>query len=163
MSRAIFEFLAEDHDRLEGLLNTALQEADPGSSAQYQEFRKGLLRHIGIEETIVFPAITRLQNGSPAEDAARLRLDHGAIVALLVPQPTPEIFTTLRTILDAHNACEEREGGIYDRIDALTGEEFQDILAQISARPELPVLPCKPLHEVLEPVRRAVERAGYRL
>jgi hypothetical protein len=79
----------------------------------YGEFRKGLLRHIGVEEKIVLPAIERLQGGRRAAVVDRLRLDHGAMVALMVPQPSPSIIATLRSILQVHNVLEEQEGGLY--------------------------------------------------
>ncbi len=154
-------FLSSDHDRLEELLQRALDSGDPVTSPDFAAFRAALLRHIGIEETIVFPAIARYQGGTPSPDAARLRADHGAIASLLVAEPTPAIFRMLRHILDGHNALEESPDGVYARIDALAGEEASALLSRIHAHPEVPVLPCKPLDAVRAPLRRAVERAGY--
>lgn len=43
--------------------------------------------------------------------AAKLRLDHGALAALLVPTPTPAIIVAIHTVLAAHNSLEEGPGG----------------------------------------------------
>jgi hypothetical protein len=91
------------------------------------EFRKGLFRHIAMEEKIVVPTIARLQDGRQAATAERLRLDHGALVALLVPPPTPSIVLTLRSILEVHNAFEEQEGGFYQLLEQLAGPEIEKV------------------------------------
>src|SRR5574342_573740 len=86
------EFLVEDHRRLDGLFQATV--AHPGSidDRAYAQFRAGLLRHIGMEEKILLPAAQRRRSGEPLPIAAKLRLDHGAIAALLVPTPTPRII-----------------------------------------------------------------------
>jgi len=42
-----------------------------------------------MEERILLPAAQRLRGGERLPIAARLRLDHGALAALLVPSATP--------------------------------------------------------------------------
>jgi iron-sulfur cluster repair protein YtfE (RIC family) len=79
----INHFLAEDHRRLEDL--RARASAGPGGLDlnAYGEFRAGLLRHIGMEESILIPAAQRARGGEPVPVAAKLRLDHAALAALL--------------------------------------------------------------------------------
>ena len=79
----------------------------------YAEFRKGLLRHIGMEENILLPVAQRARDGQPLPADGRLRLDHGALAALLVPTPTPTILGALRGILARHSALEEGPDGVY--------------------------------------------------
>ena len=129
----------------------------------YNEFRKGLLRHIGIEERIVLPAITRLQNGKQAAVAERLRLDHGALTALMVPPPSPAIVSTLRSILKGHNALEEQEGGLYLLLNGLAIDEEEVLLEKMRSTPEVPVMPYNEKRAILEVTRRALKRAGYKL
>jgi hypothetical protein len=114
----LFELLAADHARLDALLSAALA---PGGieRGSYDAFREGLLRHIAIEEKIVLPAAREARGGEPLPEARRLRIDHGAIAALLVPTPTPGIAAELRKILRPHNVVEEGEGGVYAACDAL--------------------------------------------
>jgi hypothetical protein len=82
MMGPIARYLADDHARLEALLTRGA--TDP---AAYADFRRGLLRHIGMEEEeILLPAAQRTRGGEPLPAAARLRLDHGALAALV---PTP--------------------------------------------------------------------------
>jgi hypothetical protein len=57
-----------------------------------------------MEEKILLPAAQRARGGEPLPVAARLRLDHGALAALLVPTPNPTILSALRGILARHNA-----------------------------------------------------------
>jgi hypothetical protein len=93
--------------------------------------------------------------------AATLRLDHGALAALLVPTPTPAIIAALRTVLAAHNALEEGRGGVYERCEQLAGTEANALLAQLHAAPEVPVAPYADGPQVMSVVRRALARAGY--
>jgi hypothetical protein len=160
---SVSDYLSADHDRLEILLARA--SATPGKMEMeaYEEFRRGLLRHISIEEKILLPAIARLQEGVPSRLAGRLRRDHGALAALLVPPPTPAIIRTLLAILGPHNALEESGEGVYSRLDKLAGEAVEKIVRQMIAAPEVRTMPHNPRPEVLEATRRALTRAGYQL
>jgi len=160
--REIYKYLANDHVRLDGLLKHSAASPEAVDTEMFTEFRRGLLRHIGIEEKIVLPAIARFQNGTQAEIAGRLRLDHGALVALLVPTPSQAIIKTIVSILEVHNALEEKEDGLYQLIDKLAGEETDDLLEEIKNYPEVPMNPYNDHHGVLDVARRAVERAGYK-
>ena len=91
MTRAIHRFLTDDHRRLDALLERAVADVQRFDHAAYAAFRGGLLRHIGLEEKILLPEAQRLRGGEPLAVAATLRLQHGAIAALLVPTPTPLI------------------------------------------------------------------------
>jgi hypothetical protein len=95
--------------------------------------------------------------------AATLRLDHGALAALLVPTPTPAIIGAIRTVLVAHNTLEEGPGGVYERCDELAGAEADALLAQLQAAPEVPVAPYADGPQVMGVVRRALVRAGYEI
>jgi len=61
----ITDFLLEDHRRLEALLQLAVAHADYVDQGAYDQFRAGLLRHIGREEKILLPAAQRLRDGEP--------------------------------------------------------------------------------------------------
>jgi hypothetical protein len=119
MSGPLTNVLADDHTRLDGLLQRAMAVGGAVDCAAYAEFRAGLLRHISLEEKILLPAAQRLQGGDPPPVAATLRLDHGALAALLVPTPTPAIIAAIRTILAAHNALEEGPGQTSSRLTLL--------------------------------------------
>jgi hypothetical protein len=159
----LYRFLADDHARLDGLLRRAVVNADRIDGAAYAEFRAGLLKHIGMEEKILLPAAQAARNGEALPIAAKLRLDHGAIAALLVPSPTPKIVAALRAILTAHNAVEEGPGGVYDTCERLAAEQAGRLLARLRAAPEVPVSPYNDSPRVLPATRRALERAGYAL
>ena len=149
---AIRDFLAADHDRLDALL------ARPRS---YEEFREGLLKHVGMEEMILLPAAKRLR-GRPAALAEKIRLDHGALTALLVPSPTPEIVAALRAILGPHNELEERAGdGLYDDCAAALGAQADLILAQLRSARDIPPAAHADGPRVMAVVRRALAAAGY--
>jgi hypothetical protein len=157
----LYQYLSDDHARLDGLLERAVVKPGLIDVEPYADFRKGLLRHIAVEEKIVLPAIARLQGGRQAAMAERLRLDHGAIVALLVPPPTPSIVLTIRSILEVHNVLEEQEGGLYQLFDQLAGPETGNLLSQLKTAPDVPVVPHNDRPGVLEATQRAVARAGY--
>ena len=162
MAGPLYRYLADDHRRLDTLLRTAVAGPDAMDMGPYAEFRKGLLRHIAIEEKIVIPAVSSGAPGKHSELAARLRLDHGALASLLVPPPSRSIIATIRTILSAHNPLEEGDGGLYELFEEVSGSD-PDMLRKLESAPDVPVLPHNGRPGVLEATRRAVERAGYEL
>lgn len=161
MRGSLYRYLSDDHIRLDGLLRSAAAGTGTIDMRPYAEFRKGLLRHISIEEKIVIPAIASGTAGEYAELAKRLRQDHGALVALLVPPPSHSIAASILTILAAHNPREEGEDGLYDIFERVTGPRHEEMLSRMQAAPEVPVLPHNEKPVALEAARRAVERAGY--
>lgn len=157
----VTDFLIEDHRRLEQLLQLAVADAGHVDQGAYDQFRAGLLRHIGMEEKILLPAAQRLRGGEPLPIASKLRLDHGAIASLLMPPPTAAIIATIRAVLKVHNTIEEGSGGLYETCDELADSESAQLLAKLQAAPELAVLPCSDSPAVMPAVQRALERAGY--
>ena len=157
------EFLVEDHRRLDGLLNSAMAHPGTLDDRAYGQFRAGLLRHIGMEEKILLPAAQRQRGGEPLSLAAKLRLDHGALAALLMPTPTPAILATIQGILVGHNVLEEGPAGLYETCDSLAGSEGETILATLRAAPEVAVMKYNDSPAVMNAVHRALERAGYHL
>jgi hypothetical protein len=138
-------FFGADHRRLDALLARATGEAGRVDLAAFGEFRAGLLRHIGMEEKVLFVAARRARGGAPLELAARLRVDHGAIAALLVPTPTPALVAELVSVLVPHNRREEEPGGVYDACDrALGPAEAERIVRELQAFPDVPL---KPYHD----------------
>jgi hypothetical protein len=161
MPGRIYRVLADDHARLDGLLQRAMTEAGAIDRAAYSEFRAGRLKHNGMEEKILLPAAQRVRGGGPLALAAKVRLDHGALAALLVPTLTPAIVAALRIILGAHNPLEEGPGGLYECCERLAGAEAETLLAQLRAAPEVPVAPHADGPQVMAVVCRALVRAGY--
>ncbi len=163
MPGVLYQYLSDDHVRmLDVLLERAV--ATPGTidMQPYSEFRNRLLRHISIEEKIVIPAIAKWQGGKKAAIAERLRLDHGAIVSLLVPLPTPSIILTLRAIFEVHNPREEEaQADLYELFEKLAGLETQTMLDELMATPAVLVLPHNGKPDAIETTRKAVARAGY--
>ena len=155
--------LTADHGRLAALLNAAAARPDAVDPVPYAEFRRGLLRHIAIEEKLLLPAAQAARDGAPLPVAARLRLDHGAIAALLVPSPTPAIVATLRHVLARHNPLEEGAEGLYAECDRLLAAQADAIAAEMEAYPEIPVSPHNDRPSVLPAVERALERAGLKM
>ena len=131
--------LAEDHDRLDALL--ARSVATPGvlDREPYGAFRAGLLRHIALEEKILFPALREALGGVPPPEWRRLRIDHGAIASLLVPPPTPELVAELRSILVPHNTFEESPEGLYVRADKLLAGGAEQLIERMRAYPPVRV------------------------
>jgi hypothetical protein len=136
---SISAFLSADHDRLDGLLEAALARPGEVDRSRYDEFRGGLLRHIALEEKILLPAARAARGGEPLVQERRLRIEHGAIAALLVPTPTPGIAAELRKILGPHNVIEDGAGGVYETCDALLAEESGGIVERMRAYPPVKV------------------------
>lgn len=157
----IARFLGEDHRRLEALLDRATADPERFDGEAYAEFREGLLRHIGMEERILLPAAQKRRGGEPLPGADRLRLQHGAIAALLVPTPTPDVVATIRHLLAAHNPLEEGPGAIYEAAEEALGDEVGAVVERLRAAPRVPVSPFADGAKVLAATRRALERAGF--
>lgn len=130
MGGPITEFLARDHARLDALLAQAVARPGQIDLAAFGGFREGLLRHIAWEEKILLPAATAARGGAPPPLARRLRVEHGALAALLVPTPTPEIVGEIRSILGPHNEAEERPAGLYDACDGMLPATERDALIE---------------------------------
>src|SRR5215470_4248421 len=141
----IRKYLSDDHARLDA----ALQGGD------YESFREGLLRHIGIEQKILFPIV----RGWPLVE--RLHLDHGALAALLVPTPTPAILNAIRTILQNHNPLEEGHGGLYEECERLLGPDVPQVLTRLQNAPPVPVAKHVDNQISMDSARAALQRAGY--
>jgi hypothetical protein len=156
----LYQYLSDDHEKLDGLLEKAARP-DAIDPEPYSEFRKRLLRHISLEEKIVLPAIARWQGGRKAAIADRLRLDHSAIVSLLVPPPNRSIIRTLRSIFEVHNPLEENESGLYHLFEKLAGPETKKMLEELQTAPEVLVLPHNEKPELVELAKQALARAGY--
>lgn len=135
---ALRELLERDHDRLDGLLREAAAGGSAVELPPYEEFRAGLLRHIGIEEKILLPAARHLRSERPLDVTRQLRADHAALAALLVPTPTPSILATLRAVLSAHNPLEEGIEGMYAACEALAGAGLPELVARAQAAPAVP-------------------------
>jgi len=123
-ARPLHHYLTRDHERLDALLAAALGGDGAIDEAAYSEFRRGLLRHIGIEERILFPLLRTAVT-------ERLHKDHAALAALLVPPPTRADVEQIRAILVEHNPLEEGPGGFYEQVEGLVDMEqvraFRDI------------------------------------
>jgi hypothetical protein len=138
-------FFSADHRRLDALLKRSVAEPGRVDLAPFAEFREGILRHIGMEEKVLFTAARRARGGEPLELAARLRVDHGAIAALLVPTPTPALVGAILDVLVPHNRREEEPGGVYDACDeALGPAEAERLAGELEA---FPVPPLKPYND----------------
>jgi hypothetical protein len=154
------EFLAADHRRLEALLDRATADPEAVDRVLFEEFRAGLLRHIGMEEKILLPAARRALGGTPLPIARRLRLDHGAIAALLVPTPSATGIARLRQLLELHDALEEGPDAVYDICDRLLAEEVADLLSALKAYPAVRTAPHADGPMVEAHIRETLDLAG---
>ena len=154
------QFLTEDHRCLDALLEHCGECHTSEELLAYDQFRRGILKHIGIEEKILLTAAARLQ-GAPLDQAARLRLDHGALVSLLMPVPTPAIIRAIRTVSTAHNPIEEGAGGVYALCEKLAAAEHVALFEKIRSAPEVPTNPNATTPRILDAARHALTRAGY--
>ena len=152
----------QDHRRLDTLLRTAIAGGSRVDTPPYLEFRAGILRHIGMEERVLIPAARRARGGKALPVARLLRLDHGAIAALLVPLPSPKIIETIATVLGPHNEAEEGPDGLYAVCDELLALEADTLLATLRAYPAVPLAPhhdgpnvYRHIEETLDLARRA--------
>jgi hypothetical protein len=161
MHPTVSSYLEDDHVRIEMALRQATSSGDRIQPEAYAQFRGALLRHIGMEEKILFPAIRNATAGNSLPGVDQLHLDHGALAALLVPTPTKSILDAIRTILQGHNEIEEGPEGIYRQFERLPGIDADGILARLQAAPLVALNPHVDNGTAVESMRAAVRRAGY--
>ena len=160
MAASITGLLSDDHDRLDALLRRA-EGADQGVELpSYEAFRKGLLKHVGMEEMILLPA-AKSASGGAAALAAKARLDHGALTALLVPAPTPAILDAIRAVLGPHNELEERCGGLYEQCEQALGSALPGVLRALELARDIPPAAHADGPHVMAVIRRALDAAGH--
>ena len=152
MAGALHHFLSRDHARLDALLSACLAPGDAIPSEDYDAFRRGLLRHIGIEERLLFPELRKKHGLTELE--RQLHRDHAALAALLVPPPTRRELEQIAAILRSHNVLEETSEGLYEIIESLSGDELPALLAAIDALPEVRLAP----HADSAILRRTIEQ-----
>lgn len=161
MNKQLHQFFTNDHRRLEAFLKESTENAGDIKMEPYNSFRTGLLKHIKMEEKILFPAAQKANGGVPLPIAAKLRLDHAAITSLLVLPPDASVIRILWYILDRHDLAEEEPGGMYDVCAALTQDQTQTLLDQLSNVSEVPVHPPNTSSYAVEAAKRSLARAGY--
>ncbi|MGE0328404.1 MAG: hemerythrin domain-containing protein [Polyangiaceae bacterium] len=132
----ITEYLVADHRRLHLELEAAVRDASFDPEA-FSRFRAGLLRHIGIEEKLLFPAVRKLSGGLP-EGAQQLRIEHGALTSLLVPSPDPALVAEIASLLEQHDALEE--SSVYAECEKVLGETLSRELTQAAKQRSSPPL-----------------------
>jgi regulator of cell morphogenesis and NO signaling len=118
MFKSVAAYLSWDHDRLDALLDTVrtrVYNAEwPAARRDYDEFARGLKRHIRLEEDILFPVI---EGVAPKGHTYAMRDEHTRIRGVLgtlhddVRRADAARFrSTLAvflSVLRAHNAREE--------------------------------------------------------
>lgn len=161
---SVHALLSQDHARLEALLAAALRPDGTIDVESYAAFRSGLLRHIGIEERILF---AELRGRSAMSELERqLHRDHAALAALLVPPPGAKEIELIRAILSVHDPLEEEPGGLYERVAQIASDNLEDLMARINAFPEIPTAPHSDtpiLRQSIEQLLREAEAGRRRL
>ena len=161
MMGTLEEFLTRDHQRLDALLEEMRSGTEPISLDRWDEFRAGLLRHIGIEERILFRAL-RQSRGRTSLDH-QLHLDHAVLAALLVPPPTRAGIDLIREILAGHNPLEESPAGLYAIVESLAAEDLPSMMERIALFPAIPVAPFSDTPLLRETIAQLLrEREEYR-
>jgi len=161
MNKPLYQFFTNDHRRIDVLLDKATE--DPGNVQldYYHHFHLGLLKHIKMEEKILFPAAQKANDDIPLPLAGKLRLDHGALTSLMVVPPSPDVIKVLRYVLDQHDLLEEKPGGMYEACEKLTEGETNELLQQLESIAEVPVHPYNTAGYALDVAKRTLLRAGF--
>ncbi len=158
-------YLTADHARLHELLQRATRGQQLDQQA-FAAFRAGLLRHIGIEEKVLFPAVRAALGGIRLDGTLELRVDHAAIASLLVPTPDLALAHELAGLLERHDAVEERPEGVYEQCENILGEIRALALGrQAQDAPEVPVAPHYDgpnVHRSAKAALDAARRASHR-
>lgn len=161
MNKPLYHFFTNDHNRIDQLLDKATENPAELETNYYHQFRTGLLKHIKMEEKVLFPAAQKANGNVPLPLAAKLRLDHAALTSLMVVPPSEEVIKVLRYILEKHDLLEEEPGGMYDVCERLTEGETNTLLQQLQEVAEVPVHPFNEAGYALDVAKRTLLRAGF--
>ena len=161
MNKPIYQFFTNDHRLIDELLDKATENPDKLQMDYYHQFRTGLLKHIKMEEKILFPAAQKANGNVPLPLAAKLRLDHGALTSLMVVPPSADVIKVLRFVLDKHDLLEEEPGGMYDVCEKLTEGETNQLLQELEKVAEVPVHPFNEAGYALDVAKRTLLRGGF--
>ena len=161
MNKALHDFFTEDHRRIEDIFERATKDSRHVDMELYQQFRIGLLTHIKMEEKILFLAAREANNNEPIPLADKLRLDHGALTALMVVFPTPGVIKAIAHIMEVHDLAEEQPGGMYDICGSLTQHQTDEILQKLNEVTPVPLHPINPTENAMGAMRRALKRANF--
>ena len=160
-AETIREYLEHDHHRLDRLLARATSDPSEIDQDGFAVFRRGLLKHIGMEEKLLLPAVQALRHREALPIAAQLRLQYGAIAALLVPSPRAAVVNALKAVLAKHNAIEEGPEGVYAECDRIVGPEVVGLLNRLQSAAAVPAAAHVDSDKVEAAARRALRRAGF--
>ncbi|HEY6956633.1 MAG TPA: hemerythrin domain-containing protein [Flavisolibacter sp.] len=161
MNKQLHQFFTNDHRRLEKLLTASTEMPGSVEMEHYNAFRSGLLKHIKMEEKVLFPAAQKANGGIPLPLAAKLRLDHAALTSLMVLTPGASLIKVLWHILEKHDLIEEEPGGMYDVCSSLTESQTAALLHQLSNMSEVPLHSFNDSPFAFDAARRSLARAGY--
>jgi hypothetical protein len=128
---SITAYLVADHERLHGLLTRAMANPPAVDAAAFAAFRSGLLRHIAIEEQVLFPALGRAW--ASRARTRDLHADHGVLASLLVPTPDFALCGELATFLGRHDRNEEGPSGVYAACEAQLSPDARRTLGRAAA------------------------------
>jgi len=128
----IIGYLVSDHSRLHDLLGSAMALPHLELEA-FAAFRRGLLRHIAIEEKVLFPAVRKARGGLVLDRAHELRIDHAALTSLLVPTPDLALCHEILSLLSTHDVKEEAVGGVYEECERWLKDDDLILLAEQAA------------------------------
>lgn len=161
MNKLIHDFFTTDHERIDRLLEEAIQDPSQPDMEKYQAFRVGLLTHIKMEENILFPAAKEANGGKELPNFKQFRMEHAALTTLVAVYPDAETIQVLKHILEKHDLAEEEPGGMYEVCAQLTHSRTAEILDAAKNIKPTPLHPPKKEEYVLAAAKRVVKRAGY--
>ncbi len=139
---SVMDYLASDHDRLDALEKQAFEARGRGALEEaggiFREFTRGLRRHIGLEEELLFPEFERLAGmTADAGPTAVMRHEHRQIEDFLLtlertiglPDGEAEqARESLHRVLFDHNVKEEEV--LYPTTDRLLGDAERRALVE---------------------------------
>ncbi len=139
MTSPLERYLIEDHARLDTLLRKSIADEQHFDTEPFEQFRAGLLRHIGIEEKQLLVHARQKRNGDPLPLAAILRVEHAALGSLMVPTPDRALVHEIMSLLEQHNVREEEAQGLYAQCAVLAGGDAAAVLEKMRAISAPPV------------------------
>ncbi len=157
----IAAYLVADHARLDALLTQSVDDPAHFDAAAFEELRAGLIRHMAIEERIVYPDACFRRGGKPLDLARRVRIHHAALALLATQEPSAHLVGELRQLLLLHIGEEEGPGGTFEQhARLLTLADEADLVARAAAFPAVRrasgLHPPTDIASAAEALRRAV-------
>jgi hemerythrin-like domain-containing protein len=143
--KSLVDYFSADHRRCDGgweAVETAAEAGDAAATSEYWEhFRQALLRHLAMEEQLLFPAVEAATGMANAGPTQVMRMEHEQMRGVLAQMSAAvehgdvdELMDqgdTLNVLIQQHNMKEE--GVLYPMAERVLGDDWSGLREKLES------------------------------